>query len=121
MHTNQWVLKVTCCEWQALKIETGRRYAVKMIDTTNRAFEMSALRKEIDTMQRIDHINCIHLHGVFEEDKYICLVLDLVTGGELFDRIIARGHYSERMQPKFPEKFCSRWRTCTRVASCTAT
>ena len=96
MHTNQWVLKVTCCEWQALKIETGRRYAVKMIDTTNRAFEMSALRKEIDTMQRIDHINCIHLHGVFEEDKYICLVLDLVTGGELFDRIIARGHYSEK-------------------------
>ena len=33
---------------------------------------------------------------VFEEQGYICLVLDLVTGGELFDRIIARGHYSEK-------------------------
>jgi len=67
-----------------------------MIERANPAFDVEALRKEIDTMQRINHPNCIRLHDVFEEEKYICLVLDLVTGGELFDRIIARGHYSEK-------------------------
>lgn len=67
-----------------------------MITRSDPAFDFEALRKEISTMQRINHPNCIRLHDVFEEDMYICLVLDLVTGGELFDRIIARGHYSEK-------------------------
>ena len=67
-----------------------------MIERSNPAFDLEALRKEVVTMQRINHPNCIRLHDVFEEGNYICLVLDLVTGGELFDRIIARGHYSEK-------------------------
>uniref|UniRef100_A0A0C3TT10 Protein kinase domain-containing protein n=1 Tax=Guillardia theta (strain CCMP2712) TaxID=905079 RepID=A0A0C3TT10_GUITC len=78
---------------------TGVRVAIKMIDRSNPgfvAFDADALRKEIATMHRINHRNCIRLHEVFEEQGYICLVLDLVTGGELFDRIIARGHYSEK-------------------------
>jgi len=82
--------------YQAQENSTGKRYAVKMIKRENPAFDIEALRKEIDTMQRINHPNCIRLHHVFEEDEYICLVLDLVTGGELFDRMIARGHYSEK-------------------------
>mmetsp|Transcript_52818 Transcript_52818/g.85470 ORF Transcript_52818/g.85470 Transcript_52818/m.85470 type:complete len:665 (-) Transcript_52818:184-2178(-) len=81
---------------EAQRKDSGKRFAVKMIERANPAFDVEALRKEIDTMQRINHPNCIRLHDVFEEEKYICLVLDLVTGGELFDRIIARGHYSEK-------------------------
>ena len=84
------------CVYQAQRKDSGKRFAVKMIERANPAFDVEALRKEIDTMQRINHPNCIRLHDVFEEEKYICLVLDLVTGGELFDRIIARGHYSEK-------------------------
>jgi serine/threonine protein kinase len=67
-----------------------------MIERSNPAFDLAALRKEVETMQLINHPNAIRLHDVFEEGNYICLVLDLVTGGELFDRIIARGHYSEK-------------------------
>jgi hypothetical protein len=33
---------------------------------------------------------------VYHSTDHICMVLDLVTGGELFDRIIARGYYSEK-------------------------
>jgi serine/threonine protein kinase len=77
-------------------MDTGKRFAVKMIELANPSFDLDALCKEIDTMQRIDHPNCIHLHDIFVEEKYICLVMDLVTGGELFDRIISRGRYSEK-------------------------
>ena len=81
---------------QAVKKDTGQSFAVKIIERANAAFDIEALKKEIDTMQRIDHPNCIHLHDIFVEEKYICLVMDLVTGGELFDRIISRGRYSEK-------------------------
>uniref|UniRef100_A0AAQ6IVE1 Protein kinase domain-containing protein n=1 Tax=Anabas testudineus TaxID=64144 RepID=A0AAQ6IVE1_ANATE len=38
----------------------------------------------------------IQLKEIFETDTDIALVLELVTGGELFDRIVERGYYSER-------------------------
>eukprot|EP00602_Paraphysomonas_sp_CaronLab_P005513 CAMPEP_0185023902 /NCGR_PEP_ID=MMETSP1103-20130426/6506_1 /TAXON_ID=36769 /ORGANISM="Paraphysomonas bandaiensis, Strain Caron Lab Isolate" /LENGTH=438 /DNA_ID=CAMNT_0027556691 /DNA_START=177 /DNA_END=1493 /DNA_ORIENTATION=+ len=49
----------------------------------------------------MDHPNIIRLVDVFEDDKYLHLVTELCTGGELFDRIIektksAEGHYSEQ-------------------------
>ena len=47
-------------------------------------------------MRNINHKNCIQLHEVYQSPIHICLVLDLVTGGELFDRIIAKGYYSEK-------------------------
>ncbi|KAJ1467646.1 kinase-like domain-containing protein, partial [Baffinella frigidus] len=51
---------------------------------------------EIAIMKKVDHPNCIKLHEVYDEKSKMYMVLDLVTGGELFDRIIARGHYSEK-------------------------
>lgn len=45
--------------------------------------------------QTLDHPNIIKLYDVFEGTRHLHLVQELCTGGELFDRIIARGHYSE--------------------------
>ncbi|KAJ7238096.1 hypothetical protein O6H91_Y443500 [Diphasiastrum complanatum] len=42
------------------------------------------------------HPNIVGLKNVFEDDSAVHLVMELCEGGELFDRIIARGHYSER-------------------------
>lgn len=76
--------------------QSGERFAIKMIDRNNPGFDGEALKKEIRIMQLINHPNCIRLHEVYHDTGMICLVLDLVTGGELFDRIIARGYYSEK-------------------------
>uniref|UniRef100_A0AAY4ESV4 Si:ch73-60h1.1 n=1 Tax=Denticeps clupeoides TaxID=299321 RepID=A0AAY4ESV4_9TELE len=38
----------------------------------------------------------IRLKEIFETETDIALILELVTGGELFDRIVERGYYSER-------------------------
>ena len=63
---------------------------------------LETLKREIDILRTMDHPNIIKLVDVFEDDKYLHLVTELCTGGELFDRIIektksAEGHYSERV------------------------
>jgi len=58
--------------------------------------ELQLLHREIDIMGKLRHKNIIGLSEVFEEEETIYLVLELVTGGELFDQIVSRGNYSER-------------------------
>lgn len=42
------------------------------------------------------HRNIVELKGAYEDRLSVNLVMELCAGGELFDRIIAKGHYSER-------------------------
>ncbi len=74
----------------------GPKVAVKIVNKRDADFDKASLQQEIAIMKKVDHPNCIKLHEVFNEKSKMYLVLDLVTGGELFDRIIARGHYSEK-------------------------
>ena len=55
-----------------------------------------ALQTEVDILSQIDHPNCIKLFEIFDEDQYICLVMELLSGGELFDRIVEKENYSEK-------------------------
>ena len=45
---------------------------------------------------QIDHPHCVKLIDIFDNDKKLYLVLELLTGGELFDRIVSKGNYSEK-------------------------
>jgi calcium-dependent protein kinase len=42
------------------------------------------------------HPNLVTLKDTYEDDNAVHLVMELCEGGELFDRIVARGHYTER-------------------------
>lgn len=72
------------------------KVAVKIIDKKDAQYDKDSLEQEISIMKRVQHPNCIRLLEVFDEKAKMYLVIDLVTGGELFERIIARGHYSEK-------------------------
>lgn len=77
----------------------GEWYAIKSIRKKN-VHKVDVLKREIELLQEVDHPNIIKLKEVFEDEKYLHLVTELCTGGELFDRIIAKtqseeGHYSE--------------------------
>ena len=47
-------------------------------------------------MRKLDHDSIIKLFEVYESDNHIYLVLELLNGGELFDRIVRKGQYNER-------------------------
>merc|ERR1719220_2049993 len=53
-------------------------------------------KQEIAIMKLMDHPNIIKLHESFEDHRNIYLVMELVAGGELFDRIIEAGHFTEQ-------------------------
>lgn len=44
----------------------------------------------------MDHPNVIKLYENFEDSRNVYLVMELCDGGELFDRIIEKGHFSEK-------------------------
>jgi len=47
-------------------------------------------------MKKVEHPNVLRLQEVFETDETITLVMELVTGGELFYKIVEKGNYSEK-------------------------
>jgi calcium/calmodulin-dependent protein kinase I len=80
---------------------TENVYAIKIIDKKKfgaKKEELAMIQTEIEIMRMIEHPNIISLHEVFEDKttKKIYLVMELVTGGELFDRIVEKGSYSEK-------------------------
>ncbi|KAK2163447.1 hypothetical protein LSH36_79g05005 [Paralvinella palmiformis] len=73
---------------------TGKEWAVKMIEKTGNL--KKAVNTEIGILLKISHPNIIRLKEVYETPTSMQLVLELVTGGELFDRIVTQGYYSEK-------------------------
>jgi len=69
--------------------------AIKIIDKS-KCEDMGDIEREIDIMGIIEHPNVINLYEIYDEPKKMNLVMELVTGGELFDRIVAKGSYCEK-------------------------
>ena len=87
---------------KATRKSDGLVCAVKIIDKA-KVEDMQDIEREIDIMGQIDHPNVIKLYEIHDEAKKMNLVMELVTGGELFDRIVARGNYTEKVaQPPWP-------------------
>mmetsp|Transcript_59991 Transcript_59991/g.193128 ORF Transcript_59991/g.193128 Transcript_59991/m.193128 type:complete len:556 (-) Transcript_59991:194-1861(-) len=61
------------------------------------AKEVAKLHEEIEIMRLLDHPNIVRLMESFEDRKYIYLVLELCEGGELFERIVAAGVFTENI------------------------
>jgi serine/threonine protein kinase len=76
---------------------TKQLYAVKIIDK-NKVEDMEDIEREVEIMGQINHPNIVKLIEVFDEPskKKMNLVMELVTGGELFDKIVEKGNYSEK-------------------------
>eukprot|EP00592_Proboscia_alata_P016144 CAMPEP_0194398810 /NCGR_PEP_ID=MMETSP0174-20130528/126315_1 /TAXON_ID=216777 /ORGANISM="Proboscia alata, Strain PI-D3" /LENGTH=459 /DNA_ID=CAMNT_0039195157 /DNA_START=151 /DNA_END=1530 /DNA_ORIENTATION=+ len=80
--------------------ETKEWFAIKSI-RKSKVNKIEVLLREIKILEEVDHPNIINLFEVHEDVKYLHLITELCTGGELFDRIIAKtnseeGHFSEK-------------------------
>ncbi|KAG6399368.1 hypothetical protein SASPL_140847 [Salvia splendens] len=78
---------------------TREAFACKSIATRKLATpdDVADVRREVQIMHHLTgHRNIVELKECFEDRHNVHLVMELCAGGELFDRIIAKGHYSER-------------------------
>lgn len=66
-------------------------------DRLRTEIDIEDVRREVEIMRHLPaHPNIVTYKDVYEDKEAIYLVMELCGGGELFDRIVARGHYSER-------------------------
>ena len=81
----------------ATNTETGERVAIKVIEKAKIAAQDLALqiKKEISIMKVVNHANVVRMHEVLASRTKIFIVLELVSGGELFDRIVAKKRFEE--------------------------
>ncbi|GAY68613.1 hypothetical protein CUMW_265480 [Citrus unshiu] len=78
---------------------TGLQFACKSISKKKiiAAHERDDVRREVEIMRHLSgQPNIVQFKAAYEDDKCVHIVMEYCAGGELFDRIIARGHYSER-------------------------
>ncbi|KAJ6490208.1 CAMK/CAMKL/Kin4 protein kinase [Mycena vitilis] len=79
------------CQW-------GEEVAVKLIRRGNvdTAVRMSKVEREIEVLRTLKHPNIVRLYDVIETDKYIGIIIEYASGGELFDHILAHRYLRER-------------------------
>lgn len=85
--------------YKCIERETGEAYACKTISKSKLRTEIDVddVRREVEIMRHLPrHPNIVSLKEAFEDKDAVYIVMELCEGGELFDRIVARGHFTER-------------------------
>uniref|UniRef100_A0A7S1M088 Protein kinase domain-containing protein n=1 Tax=Neobodo designis TaxID=312471 RepID=A0A7S1M088_NEODS len=76
---------------------TGAKFAVKIIDKSRTTTKQQGeFLGEVAILKELNHEHCLKLEAFFDEGQHVYVVLELITGGELFARICAERHFSER-------------------------
>uniref|UniRef100_A0A672SV62 calcium/calmodulin-dependent protein kinase n=1 Tax=Sinocyclocheilus grahami TaxID=75366 RepID=A0A672SV62_SINGR len=83
---------------RCVKISSGQEYAAKIINTKKlSARDHQKLEREARICRLLKHPNIVRLHDSISEEGFHYLVFDLVTGGELFEDIVAREYYNRHI------------------------
>uniref|UniRef100_A0A3Q1ANG1 Protein kinase domain-containing protein n=1 Tax=Amphiprion ocellaris TaxID=80972 RepID=A0A3Q1ANG1_AMPOC len=81
---------------------TGQKVAIKIVNREKLSESvLMKVEREIAILKLIEHPHVLKLHDVYENNKYLYLVLEHVSGGELFDYLVKKG----RLMPKEARKF----------------
>ncbi|KAK5849106.1 hypothetical protein PBY51_008774 [Eleginops maclovinus] len=75
---------------------TSRMFAVKCIPKKALKGKESSIENEIAVLRKIKHENIVALEDIYESPDHLYLIMQLVSGGELFDRIVEKGFYTEK-------------------------
>ncbi|KAF9449086.1 Pkinase-domain-containing protein [Macrolepiota fuliginosa MF-IS2] len=81
-----------------IHVQWGEEVAVKLIRRGNvdNAVRLSKVEREIEVLRTLKHPNIVRLYDVIETDKYIGIILEYASGGELFDHILAHRYLKEK-------------------------
>ncbi|KAJ0940123.1 putative protein kinase CAMK-CAMKL-CHK1 family [Helianthus annuus] len=87
----------------AQNTETGESVAMKLLDraTIIKHKMVDQIKREISIMKLVRHPNVVRLHEVLASRTKIYIILEFITGGELFDKIVRHGRLSEAESRRF--------------------
>ncbi|KAL5205184.1 hypothetical protein ABZP36_033393 [Zizania latifolia] len=94
---------------------TGKEYACKSIAKRKLVTDedVEDVRREIQIMHHLaGHPNIISIKGAYEDAVAVHVVMELCAGGELFDRIVRKGHYTERQAAELARVIVSVVESC---------
>lgn len=81
----------------ATSLSDGSHWAVKIINKTALSTrDRTSLASEINIVLSIKHENIVQVKEIFAGKSKVCIVMELMSGGELFDRIVTKSFYSEQ-------------------------
>mmetsp|Transcript_21027 Transcript_21027/g.37250 ORF Transcript_21027/g.37250 Transcript_21027/m.37250 type:complete len:502 (-) Transcript_21027:1502-3007(-) len=105
---------------RALNSETQEWVAIKVLDKEKiQKQNMGAqVKKEISIMKLVRHPHVVQLKEVLASRTKIFIVLEIVTGGELFDKIVADGHFNEKTARFYFQQLCVGTEYCHRQGVC---
>ncbi|XP_071752606.1 death-associated protein kinase 2 isoform X2 [Centroberyx gerrardi] len=91
---------------RCIEKSTGLEYAAKFIKkrqsrASRRGVRREEIEREVDILQQIQHSNIVTLHDVYENRTDVVLILELVSGGELFDFLAQKESLSEEEATQF--------------------
>lgn len=81
------------------------RFKVISLNDENHV-EKKIVRTEIGILLRLKHPNIVQLKDIFETETHLYIILELVKGGELFERIVERGFYTEKDAAAAVKELC---------------
>ncbi|OII76870.1 protein kinase domain-containing protein [Cryptosporidium andersoni] len=79
--------------YKGCNVITGEDIVIKAVD--KKKVKESNVYTEIEVLRKVHHPHIVHLIASFEEDDHVCLVLEFLGGGELFEWIAQKGAYTE--------------------------
>lgn len=84
--------------WEGVdKASQSIPYAIKVVKRKDlKPKDDAQFLNEVAILQSLEHPNIVGIHDFFEEKDYFFLVMELMNGGDVFDRIVKRTHYTEK-------------------------
>eukprot|EP00826_Nyctotherus_ovalis_P024936 TRINITY_DN1924_c0_g1_i1.p1 TRINITY_DN1924_c0_g1~~TRINITY_DN1924_c0_g1_i1.p1 ORF type:complete len:511 (-),score=154.05 TRINITY_DN1924_c0_g1_i1:187-1719(-) len=90
-----------------LNKDKNKKFAIKSIKIESIMSELKLIENELDILMQVDHPNIIKYYETYNDGEYLHIVTELCTGGELFERIVHKGRFSESEAANIIEKILS--------------
>ncbi len=90
-----------------LNKDRSKKFAVKSVKIEAIMSELALIENELDILHLVDHPNIIKYYETYSDGKYLHIVTELCTGGELFERIVRQGRFNEGEAARIMEKILS--------------
>eukprot|EP00993_Chasmostoma_nieuportense_P000551 NODE_1506_length_1478_cov_28.091784_g1428_i0.p1 GENE.NODE_1506_length_1478_cov_28.091784_g1428_i0~~NODE_1506_length_1478_cov_28.091784_g1428_i0.p1 ORF type:complete len:425 (-),score=139.33 NODE_1506_length_1478_cov_28.091784_g1428_i0:102-1376(-) len=83
------------CVYQCVQEATGQQFAVKQVDKVKCPAGVESTWREVGLLKRLQHQHIVEVKAVFETQELLLVVMELLSGGDLFDKIVELKHYTE--------------------------